>query len=124
MTNEALRAMQDLVQAEVGATPVFIGDLPELVEACVAIRPVDGYPSTVYLGMRETFEPLVEVIIRHKDYASGTDVCNKAMKALNGFTDDSTGILLSKVVGSPGYLGRNDNGFGEWHFVVHVSMTI
>ena len=73
--------------------------------------------------MPETLEPLVEVIIRDKDYASGTDACSGAMKALNGFTDESAGIILTKLVGSPGYLGRNVNGFGEWHFVVHVSLV-
>ena len=123
MTNEALLAIQQRIKAEVGATDVYIGDLPELQVTCVALRPVDGYPSTVYLGMPETFEPLVEVIVRDMDYASGTDTCSKAMKALNNFTDEATGIILSKIVGSPGYLGRDVNGFGEWHFVVHLSFS-
>ena len=123
MTNEALSSLRTAIQAVVGATKVYIGDLPELDVACCSIRPVDGYPSTVYLGMPDTLEPLVEVIIRDKDYASGTDACSGAMKALNGFTDESAGIILTKLVGSPGYLGRNVNGFGEWHFVVHVSLV-
>ena len=122
MTNEALLAIKAAIQAAVGATNVYIGDLPELGENCVAFRPVDGYPSTVYLGMPETLEPLVEVIIRDTDYASGTDVCSKAMKALDGFTDETVGILLTKLVGSPGYLGRTTDGFGEWHFVTHISL--
>ena len=123
MTNEALKSLQTVVQASVGATKVYIGDLPELDVNCVALRPVDGYPSTVYLGMPETLEPLVEVIIRDKDYASGTDACSEAIKALNSFSDESVGIILAKVVGSPGYLGRNVNGFGEWHFIVHISLV-
>lgn len=122
MTNDALNALQQTIQGAVGATRVYIGDLPELDVSCVALRPVDGYPSTVYLGMPETLEPLVEVIVRDMDYASGTDNCSKAMKALNNFTDNATGILLTKIVGSPGYLGRDVNGFGEWHFIVHISL--
>ena len=124
MTNEALNALKNTIQGVTGATQVYIGDLPELDENCVAIRPVDGYPSTVYLGMPETLEPLVEVIVRHTEYASGTDICSNAMKALDGFTAEDVGILLTKLVGSPGYLGRNTNGFGEWHFIVHISLTI
>ena len=124
MTNDALTALKTTIQSAIGATPVYIGDLPELDEICVAIRPVDGYPSTVYLGMPETLEPLVEVIVRHTEYASGTDICSNAMKALDGFTAEDVGILLTKLVGSPGYLGRNTNGFGEWHFIVHISLTI
>ena len=124
MTNDALTALKTTIQGAIGATPVYIGDLPELDEICVAIRPVDGYPSTVYLGMPETLEPLVEVIVRHTEYASGTDICSNAMKALDGFTAEDVGILLTKLVGSPGYLGRNTNGFGEWHFIVHISLTI
>jgi hypothetical protein len=73
--------------------------------------------------MPETLEPLVEVIVRDEDYASGTTNCNNSMKALDGFVDSTVGILLTKVVGSPGYLGRNTNGFGEWHFIVHISLT-
>ena len=124
MTNDSLTALKTTIQSAIGATPVYIGDLPELDEICVAIRPVDGYPSTVYLGMPETLEPLVEVIVRHTEYASGTDICSNAMKALDGFTAEDVGILLTKLVGSPGYLGRNTNGFGEWHFIVHISLTI
>lgn len=123
MTNEALQSLKTAISAAVGATNVYIGDLPELGENCVAFRPVDGYPSTVYLGMPETLEPLVEVIVRDEDYASGTNNCNNAMNALDGFVDETVGILLTKVVGSPGYLGRNTNGFGEWHFIVHISLT-
>lgn len=123
MTNEALQTLRTAISAAVGATQVYIGDLPELGENCVAFRPVDGYPSTVYLGMPETLEPLVEVIVRDEDYASGTDNCNNSMKALDGFVDETVGILLTKVVGSPGYLGRNTNGFGEWHFIVHITLT-
>ena len=123
MTNEALKSLRTAISAAVGATKVYIGDLPELGESCVAFRPVDGYPSTVYLGMPETLEPLVEVIVRDEDYASGTDNCNNSMKALDGFTAEDVGILLTKLVGSPGYLGRNINGFGEWHFVVHITLT-
>lgn len=124
MTNESLASLKNAITAAVEDVQVYIGDLPELDENCMSIRPVDGYPSTVYLGMRETLEPLVEVIVRNTDYASGTDSCSKAMKALDGFTDEAVGILLTKLVGSPGYLGRNTNGFGEWHFIVHVTLTI
>ena len=123
MTNEALSSMQRAIKAVVGETAVYIGDLPELDTACIALRPTDGYPSTLYLGMPETLEPLVEVLVRDVDYASGTTNSTKALQALNNYTDDSVGIILSKVVGSPGYLGRDTNGFGEWHFIVHVSLV-
>ena len=123
MTNEALNALRDAVKAAVGDMGVYIGDLPELQEACIALRPTDGYPNTHYFGMPTTLEPLVELLIRNADYALGTDASSKAMKALNNFTDEASGIVLSKVVGSPGYLGRNTNGFGEWHFIVHVSLV-
>lgn len=124
MTNDALLSLQNALQQVVGATKVYIGDLPELDENCMSIRPVDGYPSTLYLGMPDTLEPLVEVLIRNREYAVGTDVCSQSLKVLDKYTDESVGILLTKPVGSPGYLGRNVNGFGEWHFVVHVSLVV
>ena len=122
MTNEALNSLRNVIQGAVGETAVYIGDLPELDIDCLALRPVDGYPSTVYLGMPATLEPLVEVIVRVREYETGTTLSTNAMKAVDNFTDDSVGILLSKVVGSPGYLGRNTNGFGEWHFITHISI--
>lgn len=124
MTNEALSSLQAVIKSAVGQTEVYIGDLPELNTDCVALRPVDGYPSTVYLGMPATLEPLVEVLVRAQAYAVGTDLSTKALKAVDGFVDETAGILMSKVVGSPGYLGRNTNGFGEWHFITHVSLII
>lgn len=124
MSNEALSSLQAAIKAAVGQADVYIGDLPELDADCVALRPVDGYPSTVYLGMPATLEPLVEVLIRAHAYATGTDMSTQALKAVDGYIDETAGIMMSKVVGSPGYLGRNTNGFGEWHFITHVSLII
>lgn len=123
MTNNAMKSLRDRILST-GIQNVVIGDLPELQESCIAIRPVDGYPSTLYLGMPETMEPLVEVITRNKSYEEGTDMYNKALKALNKYSDTSAGILLCVVTGSPGYLGRNTNDFGEWHFILHVSVQM
>lgn len=123
MNNATLNAFRGALQEVLGATPVYLGDLPELMDVCVALRPTDGYPSTMYFGTPDTLEPLLEVLIRSRDYATGTDVCSVAMRALDGFSDDTVGVVLSRVVGSPGYLGRDVNGFGEWHFVVRILQT-
>ena len=122
MTLDALTVLQQVL-VSAGLQEVYIGDLPELAIDSIALRPVDGYPSTLYLGMPDTYEPLVEVLIRNTDFATGTNNSMLALKTLDNFSNTAVGILLAKVVGSPGYLGRNTEGFGEWHFIVHISLA-
>lgn len=122
MTDKTLRSLKEhLITA--GLSDVYIGDLPELKLNCISIRPVDGYVSTRYFGKTDIKEPLLEVLIRNTDYATGTLNYNVATETLDKLSDEAAGILSAFVTGSPGYLGRNANGFGEWHFLVHLSLT-
>lgn len=122
MTEKAMLALQKQI-TDAGIEHTYIGDLPELQMDCIAIRPVDGYPSTVYLGMPATLEPLVEVITRAQRYEVGQEMYNAALKATHNYANEEAGILQCVVTGSPGYLGRDTEGFGEWHFILHVSLS-
>lgn len=115
---EALRGK--LITAEL--QDVYIGDAPSLQLNCVALRPVDGYPSSRYFGKGLMSEPLIEVIVRNNDYQVGQEIYNKVNKTLDKFSDESNGILSCFLTGSPGYLGRDTEGFSEWHMIFHVTV--
>lgn len=121
MTEKAMVALK-VALVSAGIPSVFIGDLPSQKTECVAIRPVDGYASTRYFGKTTIEEPLVEVLVRANNYQLGQEWYTKASKALDNFVSPDSGILRSNVTGSPGYLGKDVTGYGEWHFLIHVSL--
>lgn len=105
-----------------GVKNVYIGDAPSLQLNCVSLRPVDGYPSSRYFGKGLMSEPLVEVIIRNRYYEAGQGIYNTVKETLDKFSDESSGILSCFLTGSPGYLGRDVEGFSEWHMIFHVTV--
>lgn len=121
MTDTVNTTLRNVVVAA-GVDSVYIGDAPSLQLNCVALRPVDGYPSSRYFGKGLMSEPLIEVIVRNQDYQTGQEIYNVVKKTLDKFSDESNGILSCFLTGSPGYLGRDTEGFSEWHMIFHVTV--
>lgn len=105
-----------------GLEKIYIGDLPSLQLDCIAIRTPDGYASSRYFGLQVLNEPLVEVIVRNKDYATGQNWYMLTSDLFDQLVDTQNGILSCVLTGSPGYLGRDTEGFNEWHMLLHVTL--
>lgn len=121
MTDVVIEALRDKLVAA-GIQDVYIGDAPSLQLNCVAIRPVDGYASSLYFGMKSIDEPLLEVIVRNTDYKTGQSTYGVVKNTLDKLVDESVGVLSCLLTGSPGYLGRDVEGFNEWHMIFHVTV--
>ena len=118
--NVTLEHLRDKV-LELEVSNVVIGDLPSRQLDCVAVRPVDGYPSVRYFQQTATDEPLIECVVRHKLYQTGQTWYTKIQKALDQYISKEHGINGCLLVGSPGYLGADENGFNEWHMLFHIT---
>lgn len=121
MNNKALQALRNKL-VDAGLEKVYIGDLPSLQLECVAIRLPDGYASSRYFGTQVLDEPLVEVLVRSKDYATGQNWYMLIADLLDKFVDRENGIVSCLLTGSPGYLGKDTEGFSEWHMLFHVTL--
>lgn len=122
MTEQSIENVRDKL-VSLGIDKVVIGDLPSRELNCVAIRPVDGYKSTYYFGMAALAEPLLEVIVRNTDYALGQNYYNLISKNLDKYSATQDGIAACILTGSPGYLGKDETGYNEWHMIFHLTLT-
>lgn len=120
MTNEMLLHFREVLNAA-GLPSVVIGELPTRTTNAVALKPTDGYASVYYFGKASSKEPLLEVQIRNQDYATGQTWSNLVEKTLDKYSNAEVGIDSCILTGSPGYLGADENGFGEWHSIFHVT---
>ena len=121
MTKDVMEFLRSkLVTA--GVKNVYIGDAPSLQLNCVSIRPVDGYASTLYFCSPSMQEPLLEIIVRNDDYLTGQSEYNLIQKTLDKLVDRDIGILSCLLTGSPGYLGKDVEGFNEWHMIFHITV--
>lgn len=122
MTEQAIKALKEHI-LQSGVSPVYIGDLPSLDLECVALKPIDGYANTRYFGATDLDEPLVEVVVRSVSYEVGQQWYNKIKDTLDRYSNRSVGIMSCLLTGSPGYLGKDINNFGEWHMIFHVTLN-
>lgn len=113
--------LQDKLQQS-GVSPVYISDAPSLQLECVNIRLPDGYASSYYFGKMEIEEPLVEIVIRSKNYEKGANWYSQIKKILDQWSSPDDGVLSCLLTGSPGYLGRDIRGYNEWHMLFHISI--
>lgn len=120
MTNDMLLHFRDVL-TQAGLPSVVIGELPTRTMNAVSIKPTDGYASTYYFGRTSSSEPLLEVQIRNQDYATGQLWSELVKGALDKYQNQEAGIDSCFLTGSPGYLGADENGFGEWHTLFHVT---
>ena len=103
--------IQGILPEEV--TPIFVGELPSLSTEGVAITLYDGNSNTEFLGMPDTiYRPIVQVVIRTQTYDKGAEYAEGIRKALQCFNSDE--VLSILQVGSPLYLGRNEQKLCEF----------
>lgn len=121
MTDIAINAVRDAL-IDCGVKDVYIGEATKYDLDCCTIKPVDGFANTMFFGKTWLQEPLLEVIIRNKAYHEGQEQYNIAFDLLSAYINFDAGIRHCVIVGSPGYLGRSASGFGEWHFMVHLTL--
>lgn len=121
MTDIAISTVQQAL-IDCGVKPVYVGDTSEFQLECCVIRPVSGYPNTMYFGNVYLQEPLLEVVIRQKSYAEGQELYNIALDLLSAYYNFDAGIRHCNIVGSPGFLGRSAAGFCEWVFMAHLTL--
>lgn len=120
MSNDILLYFQKVL-TEAGLDKVYVGELPTRSIDAVAIKPVQGYNSMYYFGDYVANEPLIEIQIRHRDFYTGQYWSDIAKTSLDKLVNPDENIALCIQVGSPGYLGADSNGFGEWHTLFHVT---
>lgn len=104
--------------------PITVGDLPAANVEAVGIIEFDGYFNTMYLGMPQNaavLQPLVKIVARSQSYAQGELWMDQAKEYLNGYVDPWQGDIMSIVmVGTPTYLGRNEQKLHEFQVVFQV----
>ena len=95
--------------------PKVIGDLPATNSIVVGIMEYDGSVSTEYFGPKETSAidaPIIKIVIRHTSYEVGQRWATEIRDLLHRYHDDT--LLSVLLVGSPIYLGRNEEKLHEF----------
>lgn len=122
MIQTVLEHILGIVKPRLYQSNAVIGDLPSRQLNCVSVKPIDGYPSVYYFGMKSSEEPLIEIVVRNADYQVGQTNYEAIKKTLDKYHNDAVGIDSCFLTGSPGYLGADANGFHEWHMIFHITM--
>lgn len=105
--------------------PVTVGDLPSPNVEAIGIIEFDGYFNNMYFGMRfgtSIVQPLVKIVGRSASYAQGEFWMDRSKELLNGTSDEEHGILSIVMVGTPTYLGRNDQKLHEFQIVFQIQV--
>lgn len=108
--------------------PVTIGDLPSPNVEAVCIIEFDGYYNTQYFGRGPGTmigHPLVKIIGRSASYQQGEFWMDEAKRRLNRYCsedEDDEEILSITMVGTPTYLGRNNQKFHEFQVTFQVQV--
>ena len=107
--------------------PITIGDLPSPNVEAVCLIEFDGYYNTQYFGRGPGTmigHPLVKVVGRSASYQTGEYWMDEAKRLLNRYSNVSgEGSILSiTMVGTPTYLGRNNQKFHEFQVTFQVQV--
>ena len=104
--------------------PLVIGDLPSTSNVAVGIMEYDGATSTEYFGAtnKSVFNPIVKIVIRHSSYSEGQSWADEVKNILHRFHDETVGILSILIVGTPIYLGRNEQKLHEFQVTFNISV--
>lgn len=103
--------------------PLFIGDLPSTSDVAVGIMEYDGATSTEFFGAtnKSLFNPIVKIVIRHTEYPTGQEWSEIVKDTLHRYHNEELGILSILMVGSPSYLGRNEQKLHEFQVTFNIS---
>lgn len=104
--------------------PLFIGDLPSTSDVAVGIVEYDGATSTEFFGATNSslFNPIVKIVIRHSEYPTGRDWADEVKDTLHRYHNEKEGILSIFIVGTPMYLGRNEQKLHEFQVTFNISV--
>lgn len=101
--------------------PKVIGDLPSTHNVVVGIIEYDGSTSTEYFGLRDSssiYSPIVKIVVRQTSYEQGQEWIETIRGLLHRYHDDT--LLSILLVGSPIYLGRNEEKLHEFQITFRV----
>jgi hypothetical protein len=106
------------------AWPLVIGDLPSTTDTAVGIMEYDGATSTEYFGMasKSLFKPIVKIVIRHTSYPEGQAWSDEVKNVLHRYRNEDIGILSILMIGTPMYLGRNEQKLHEFQITFNISV--
>jgi hypothetical protein len=112
--------------------PLVLGDLPATADVVVGIIEYDGATSTEYFGggdryaynetPKSIFNPIVKIVIRHESYSEGQTWAEEVKNTLHRYYDEYTGILSILMVGTPMYLGRNEQKLHEFQVTFNITV--
>lgn len=95
-----------------------IGDLPGTKKNCVCLIFYDGASNIEYFGARHEstiFQPIMKCVIRNSSYENAMNWVESIKEALHRYSDAGEGvegpILSILMIGSPMYLGRDEQKF-------------
>lgn len=120
--NKVPNKLKDMiVKKKVSTLPIFIGDLPSLSDKGLAIRMVEGNPSTTYFGMSNLnylHNPMVVLVCRVGEYDTGSTLMQSLQEMFDGYHDRNfSGI---NVIGKPFYLGRTTEKMHEFQLTLSI----
>ena len=104
--------------------PLVIGDLPSTTDIVVGIVEYDGATSTEYFGMesKSLFNPIVKIVIRHNSYPMGQTWSDEVKNVLHRYHNEDIGIQSCLMVGTPMYLGRNEQKLHEFQVTFNITV--
>lgn len=113
--------------------PLVIGDLPSTADVVVGIIEYDGAISTEYFAAPSRsrfssnasdtlFNPIVKIVIRHSSYSVGQEWSGEVQNVLHRYYDKNNGILSCLMVGTPIYLGRNEQKLHEFQVTFNITV--
>ena len=104
--------------------PKAIGDLPSTNNVAIGIIEYDGATSTEYFGATNAslFNPIVKIVIRHTSYPEGQSWADEVKDLLHRYHNEDIGILSILIVGTPMYLGRNEQKLHEFQATFNISI--
>ena len=106
--------------------PITIGDVPSPNVEALGIIEFDGYYNTQYFGRGPGTmigQPLVKIVGRSASYQTGEFWMEETKRLLNRFSgEDGDEILSITMVGTPSYLGRNNQKFHEFQVTFQVQV--
>jgi len=111
--------------------PLTIGDLPSTSSIAVGIIEYDGATSTEYFSASSSerfetishtlFNSIVKIVVRHESYSTGQSWSDEVKEVLHRYHNEYDGILSCLMIGSPIYLGRNEQKLHEFQITFNIS---